>query len=160
MLNGQQIDIPFFRHIKLMSLGTDIAVFFTRKRLMAKWTGKRHDNSGRILKAASVTRITRRANIRTPGAKIKHSKKPRIRRGFIARLKRIHTSDQWIRSDSCYVNSCRTFLAVLNFELNVLTFSQSFEAITWIAEKCTNTSLLPSAGVMKPKPLDSLNHLT
>lgn len=54
----------------------------------------------------------------------------RIRRGFIARLKRIHTSDQWIRSDSCYVNSCRTFLAVLNFELNVLTFSQSFEAIT------------------------------
>ena len=45
-------------------------------------------------------------------------------------MKRIHTSDQWIRSDSCYVNSCRTFLAVLNFELNVLTFSQSFEAIT------------------------------
>lgn len=127
---------------------------------MAKWTGKRHDNSGRILKAASVTRIMRRANIRTTGAKIKQSKKPRIRRGFIARLKRIHTSDQWIRSDSCYVNSCRTFLTVLNFELNVLTFSQSFETITPIAEKCTNTSLLPSAGVMKPKPLDSLNHLT
>ena len=79
---------------------------------------------------ASVTRITRRANIRTPGAKIKQSKKPRIRRGFIARLKCLHTSDQWIRSDSCYVNSCRTFLTVLNFELNVLTFSQSFEAIT------------------------------
>lgn len=49
---------------------------------------------------------------------------------IIARLKRIHTSDQWIRSDSCYVNSCRTFLTVLNFELNVLTFSQSFETIT------------------------------
>ncbi len=63
-------------------------------------------------------------------------------------------------SDSSYVNCSRTFLAVLNFELNVLAFSQSFEAVTWIAEKCTNTSLLPSAGVMKPKPLDSLNHLT
>ena len=32
--------------------------------------------------------------------------------------------------------------------------------LVWIAEKCTNTSLLPSAGVMKPKPFDSLNHLT
>ncbi len=63
-------------------------------------------------------------------------------------------------SDSSYVNCSRTFLAVLNFELNVLAFSQSFEAVTPIAEKCTNTSLLPSAGVMKPKPLDSLNHLT
>lgn len=63
-------------------------------------------------------------------------------------------------SDSSYVNCSRTFLAVLNFELNVLAFSQSFEAVTSIAEKCTNTSLLPSAGVMKPKPLDSLNHLT
>ncbi len=63
-------------------------------------------------------------------------------------------------SDSSYVNCSRTFLAVLNFELNVLAFSQSFEAVTRIAEKCTNTSLLPSAGVMKPKPLDSLNHLT
>ena len=63
-------------------------------------------------------------------------------------------------SDSSYVNCSRTFLAVLNFELNVLAFSQSFEAVPRIAEKCTNTSLLPSAGVMKPKPLDSLNHLT
>jgi hypothetical protein len=35
-----------------------------------------------------------------------------------------------VRSDSGYVNSSRTFLAVLNFELNVLAFSQSFEAIT------------------------------
>lgn len=31
MLNGQQIDIPFFRHIKLMSLGTDIAVFHAKE---------------------------------------------------------------------------------------------------------------------------------
>lgn len=67
---------------------------------------------------------------------------------------------QWSKSDSSYVNCSWTFLAVLNFELNVLAFSQSFEAVTPIAEKCTNTSLLPSAGVMKPKPLDSLNHLT
>jgi hypothetical protein len=29
-----------------------------------------------------------------------------------------------------------------------------------MAEKCTNTSLPPSEGEIKPKPLDSLNHLT
>ena len=29
-----------------------------------------------------------------------------------------------------------------------------------IRDRCTNTSLLPSSGVMKPNPLDSLNHLT
>lgn len=76
-----------------MSLGIDIVVFFTRKRLMVKWIGKRYDNFGRILKVVSVTRITRRVNIRTLGAKIKYSKKFRIRRGFIARLKRIYILD-------------------------------------------------------------------
>ena len=35
-----------------------------------------------------------------------------------------------LESDSSYVNCSRTFLAVLNFELNVLAFSQSFEAVT------------------------------
>gem|GEM_PF-4388334 len=35
-----------------------------------------------------------------------------------------------VESDSGYVNSRWAFLAVLNFELNVLAFSQSFEAIT------------------------------
>src|SRR4030065_214835 len=30
----------------------------------------------------------------------------------------------------------------------------------WMVEKCTNTSALPSVGVMKPKPLASLNHFT
>ena len=29
-----------------------------------------------------------------------------------------------------------------------------------IAEKCANTSLEPSSGVMKPKPLSALNHFT
>src|SRR5471030_1765996 len=29
-----------------------------------------------------------------------------------------------------------------------------------IAEKCANKSSPPSSGVMKPKPLESLNHLT
>src|SRR3990172_12663377 len=29
-----------------------------------------------------------------------------------------------------------------------------------MTEKCTNTSSEPSPGVMKPKPLESLNHLT
>src|SRR3954451_2248143 len=30
----------------------------------------------------------------------------------------------------------------------------------WIAEKCANKSSPPSSGVIKPKPLESLNHLT
>jgi len=29
-----------------------------------------------------------------------------------------------------------------------------------MAEKCANTSALPSSGAMKPKPLSALNHLT
>jgi hypothetical protein len=29
-----------------------------------------------------------------------------------------------------------------------------------MAEKCAKRSSLPSSGVMKPKPLESLNHLT
>jgi hypothetical protein len=29
-----------------------------------------------------------------------------------------------------------------------------------IAEKCANKSSLPSSGVMKPKPFESLNHFT
>jgi hypothetical protein len=29
-----------------------------------------------------------------------------------------------------------------------------------MAETCTNTSLLPSSGAMKPNPFDSLNYLT
>ena len=57
-------------------------------------------------------------------------KKPRISEALNLRLMRRCASNQWCRSDSCYVNSSRTFLAVLNFELNVLAFSQSFEAIT------------------------------
>jgi hypothetical protein len=35
-----------------------------------------------------------------------------------------------LKLDSSYVNSCRAFLAVLNFKLNVLAFGQSFEAVT------------------------------
>src|SRR5450759_5071183 len=32
--------------------------------------------------------------------------------------------------------------------------------LPWIAEKCANRSLPPPSGVIKPKPLASLNHLT
>ncbi|CNU68194.1 Uncharacterised protein [Salmonella enterica subsp. enterica serovar Bovismorbificans] len=46
MLYRQQIDVALFRHIKLMALWTYNAVINLRKRLMAKRTGKRHDNSG------------------------------------------------------------------------------------------------------------------
>src|SRR5574342_957232 len=40
------------------------------------------------------------------------------------------------------------------FSLRVL------KPLPWIAEKCANRSLPPPSGVMKPKPLESLNHLT
>jgi len=43
------------------------------------------------------------------------------------------------------------------------TFSPSFRVLKplmLIAEKCANRSSLPSSGVMNPKPLESLNHLT
>ncbi|STF45516.1 Uncharacterised protein [Escherichia coli] len=36
MLNGQQIDIPFFRHIKLMSLGDRYSCFFHAKEADGK----------------------------------------------------------------------------------------------------------------------------
>src|SRR5580765_8580547 len=43
------------------------------------------------------------------------------------------------------------------------TFWFSFrdlKPLPWIAEKCANRSLPPPSGVMNPKPLESLNHLT
>src|SRR5574343_1762196 len=43
------------------------------------------------------------------------------------------------------------------------TFSPSFRVLNpfmLIAEKCAKRSSLPSSGVIKPKPLESLNHLT
>src|SRR5690349_22810528 len=43
------------------------------------------------------------------------------------------------------------------------TFWLSFRVLKplpWIAEKWANRSLPPPSGVMKPKPLESLNHLT
>ena len=43
------------------------------------------------------------------------------------------------------------------------TFWPSFKVLKpddWIAEKWANKSSPPSSGVMKPKPLESLNHLT
>ena len=47
-----------------------------------------------------------------------------------------------------------------DLELDFLTFFQGLKAAIWIAEKCANKSSLPSSGLMKPKPLESLNHLT
>ena len=52
----------------------------------------------------------------------KNEKAPQ-RRGFSYKI-------SGLELDSSYVNCCRTFLAVLNFKLNVLAFGQSFETIT------------------------------
>src|SRR3990170_7697623 len=49
---------------------------------------------------------------------------------------------------------CSTSYCTLSFSLSVL------KPAAWMAEKCTKRSLLPSSGVMKPKPLASLNHFT
>jgi hypothetical protein len=51
-------------------------------------------------------------------------------------------------------------LALHDVELDALAFGQRLEACFWIAEWCTKQSFVPSSGVMKPKPLVSLNHLT
>src|SRR5918999_5174877 len=49
---------------------------------------------------------------------------------------------------------CSTSYWTLSFSFSVLNPD------AWMAEKCTKRSLLPSSGVMKPKPLASLNHFT
>src|SRR5687767_7707200 len=49
---------------------------------------------------------------------------------------------------------CSTSYCTLSFSLSVL------KPAAWMAEKCTKRSLLPSSGVMKPKPFASLNHFT
>src|SRR3954467_2084698 len=49
---------------------------------------------------------------------------------------------------------CATSKLTFWFSLSVL------KPLPWIAEKCAKRSLPPSSGVMKPKPLESLNHLT
>jgi len=45
-------------------------------------------------------------------------------------------------------------------EFNRLAFGQRLVAIVSTDEKCTNTSGLPSLGVINPNPLELLNHLT
>src|SRR4051812_26340206 len=49
---------------------------------------------------------------------------------------------------------CSTSYCTLSFSFSVL------KPLAWMDEKCTKRSLLPSSGVMKPKPLASLNHFT
>src|SRR2546427_8638064 len=49
---------------------------------------------------------------------------------------------------------CSTSYWTLSFSFSVLN------PLAWMDEKCTKRSLLPSSGVMKPKPLASLNHFT
>src|SRR5882672_11406228 len=49
---------------------------------------------------------------------------------------------------------CSTSYCTLSFSFSVLN------PLAWMDEKCTKRSLLPSSGVMKPKPLASLNHFT
>ncbi len=51
-------------------------------------------------------------------------------------------------------------LAILDFELNVLAFSQGFEAVTLDCREVYEHVFAAVSRVMKPKPLDSLNHLT
>src|SRR5712692_9399791 len=66
---------------------------------------------------------------------------------------------------ACYAR-CLMFTALSPFWPAVIsndTFWFSFrdlKPLLWIAEKCANRSLPPPSGVMNPKPLESLNHLT
>jgi len=59
-----------------------------------------------------------------------HKKAPHLR-GFKAESERLSATRSVVFDSDCgYVNSSRAFLTVLNFKLNVLAFSQSFEAVT------------------------------
>jgi len=61
--------------------------------------------------------------------------------------------------DRLHLVSLHTLLTLDGDEGNLLAFLQGLEAGAWMARKCTNRSG-PLSGVMKPKPLASLNHLT
>jgi hypothetical protein len=52
----------------------------------------------------------------------------------------------------------RAFLALRDVVLNLLVLLEVSYPSPEIALKCTNTSALPSSGVMKPKPFSELNH--
>ena len=54
----------------------------------------------------------------------------------------------------------RSLLPLGRVELDLLVLIQRPVAGAQIAEKCTNTSAVPSSGAMKPKPLSALNHFT
>src|SRR5690554_1718430 len=56
--------------------------------------------------------------------------------------------------------ACLPFVQVTWFNATFWFSASDLKPLPWIAEKCANTSSPPSAGVMKPKPLASLNHLT
>lgn len=51
-------------------------------------------------------------------------------------------------------------LPLLNRKFNFLIFVQRAEFIALDGGEWTKTSLLPSSGVIKPKPLSALNHFT
>ena len=55
--------------------------------------------------------------------------------------------------------SLHALLALHGDEADALAFLQDLKPAPWIERKCTNRSA-PLSGVMKPKPLASLNHLT
>ena len=65
-----------------------------------------------------------------------------------------------VESDSSDVNCCRAFLAVLNFELNALAFSQGFETIALNSREVYEHIFAAVSRSNKTKTLDSLNHLT
>ena len=63
-------------------------------------------------------------------------------------------------SDRHNVNRCRAFLTILNFELNVLTFSQRFETITLNSREVNEHIFATVRRRNEAKTFDSLNHFT
>src|SRR5690606_22264859 len=57
-------------------------------------------------------------------------------------------------------DACRPFGPCLTANSTRCCSCSVLNPLPWISEKCAKRSALPSSGAMKPKPLDSLNHLT
>jgi hypothetical protein len=101
--------------ISLTRLNTGSGIAVVDKRLVPRWLPP-------VLPPLLISAgVPRRETAQT--------KKPRVGEAFKLRFVAPERFRPVIRSDSRYVNSSRAFLAVLNFELNVLAFSQGFEAV-------------------------------
>ncbi len=104
-----------------------------------------------LLGSFAMTAVAFWLSRRRPAAKSEETgKKNRLLAGF-------YSTDALLSDDVC---SRRAFGTVSDFELYALTFSQSFETVGLDCREVYEYIFAAIFRVMKPNPLDSLNHLT